>query len=51
VSNGGTEVIDGIIEKTRRLGHGYRNLTNYRLGMLLAANGQRTYRRARPTKP
>jgi transposase len=51
VSNGGTEAINGIIEKTRRLGHGYRNFTNYRLRMLLAANGQRTYRRARPTKP
>ena len=43
--NGGTEAINGIIEKTRRLGHGYRNFTNYRLRMLLAANGQRTYRR------
>ena len=51
MSNGGTEAINGIIEKTRRLGHGYRNFTNYRLRMLLAANGQRTYRRARPTKP
>jgi transposase len=51
VSNGGTEAINGIIEKTRRLGHGYRNFTNYRLRMLLAANGQRTYRRARPRRP
>ena len=51
VSNGGTEAINGIIEKTRRLGHGYRNFTNYRLRMLLAANGQRTYRRARPATP
>lgn len=25
------EAINGIIEKTRRLGHGYRNFTNYRL--------------------
>jgi hypothetical protein len=31
------------------LGHGYRNLTSYRLRMLLAANGQRTYRRTRQT--
>jgi len=51
VSNGGTEGINGIIEKTRRLGHGYRNFTNYRLRMLLAANGQRTYRRARSATP
>jgi hypothetical protein len=33
------------------LGHGYRNFTSYRLRMLLAANGQGTYRRTRPTKP
>ncbi len=51
VSNGGTEAINGIIEKTRRLGHGYRNFTNYRLRILLAANGQRPYRRARPATP
>ncbi len=51
VSNGGTEAINGIIEKTRRLGHGYRNFTNYRLRMLLAAGGQRAYRRAQPTTP
>jgi len=51
VSNGGTEAIGRIIEKTYRLGHGYRNFPNYRLRMLLAANGQRTYRRARPAKP
>ena len=31
VSNGGTEAINGVIEKTRRLAHGYRNFTNYRL--------------------
>jgi len=48
LSNGGTEAINGIIEKTRRLGHGYRNFTNYRLRMLLAAGGTRPYRRARP---
>lgn len=51
VSNGGTEAINGVIEKARRLAHGYRNFTNYRLRMLLAANGQRTYRRPRPTTP
>ncbi len=31
VSNGGTEAINLIIEKTRRLAHGFRNFTNYRL--------------------
>jgi transposase len=51
VSNGGTEAINGIIEKTRRLGHGYRNFTNYRLRMLLAAGGHRTYRRPPPKTP
>ncbi|NMM17753.1 MAG: transposase [Cellulomonas sp.] len=35
VSNGGTEAINLIIEKTRRLAHGFRTFTHYRL--LLAA--------------
>jgi transposase len=47
LSNGGTEAINLLIEKARRLAHGYRSFTNYRLRMLLAASGQRTYRRAR----
>jgi hypothetical protein len=47
VSNGGTEAINGVIEKTRRLAHGFRNFTNYRI--LLAADGTRPYRRP-PTK-
>ena len=51
VSKGGTKAINGIIEETRRLGHGYRNFTNYRLRLLLAANGQRAYRRDRPATP
>jgi transposase len=46
VSNGGTEAINLIIEKTRRLAHGFRNFTNYRLRILLAADGTRPYRRA-----
>jgi transposase len=46
VSNGGTEAINLLIEKTRRLAHGFRNFTHYRLRTLLAANGTRTYRRA-----
>jgi len=45
LSNGGTEAINGLIEKARRLAHGYRNFTNYRLRMLLAAGGTRPYRR------
>ncbi len=45
VSNGGTEAINGAIEKTRRLAHGFRNFTNYRIRILLAADGSRPYRR------
>lgn len=44
VSNGGTEAINMLIEKARRLAHGYRNFDNYRLRMLLAASGTRTRR-------
>lgn len=49
VSNGGTEAINLIIEKTRRLAHGFRNFHNYRLRILLTADGTRPYRRPRPT--
>ncbi|TCO15690.1 transposase [Kribbella steppae] len=45
VNNGGTEAINEVIEKTRRLAHGLRNFTNYRLRILLAADGIRPYRR------
>ena len=48
VSNGGTEAVNLVIEKTRRLAHGFRNFTNYRLRILLAADGTRPYR-DRPT--
>jgi hypothetical protein len=34
MSNGGTEAINGVIEKTRRLAHGFRNFTNYRISGL-----------------
>ncbi len=34
-SNGRTEAHNLIIEKLRRLGHGYRNFTHYRLRLLL----------------
>ena len=46
LSNGGTEAINGLIEKARRVGHGFRNFSNYRLRMLLAASGQRGTRTA-----
>lgn len=41
-NNGGTEAINGIIELHRRLARGYRNLSNYRLRMLLVAGGLKT---------
>ena len=44
VSNGGTEAINLIIEKTRRLAHGFRNFNNYRLRILLAAGGHKPWR-------
>jgi transposase len=45
VSNGGTEAINLIIEKVRRLAHGFRDFTHYRLRILLAASGSRAYRK------
>jgi transposase len=49
VSNGGTEAINGVIEKSRSLAHGFRNFINYRIRILLAADGSRAYkRRPRP---
>ena len=44
VSNGGTEAISLIIEKVRRLAHGFRDFNHYRLRILLAASGERAYR-------
>ncbi len=46
VSNGDTEAINLLIEKTRRLAHGFRNFNHYRLRILLVAAGDRPYRRA-----
>lgn len=46
ISNGGTEAVNLIIEKTRRLAHGFRTFDHYRLRILLAASGRRAYRRA-----
>lgn len=51
VSNGGTETINGVIEKARRLAHGLHNFTNYRIGILLAAEGSRPYRRRPAIRP
>jgi Transposase len=45
VSTGGTEAINLIIEKVRRLAHGFRDFTHYRLRILLAASNNRGYRR------
>lgn len=45
VSNGGTEAINGVVEKTRRLAHDFRNFSNCRIRILLAADGSRPYRR------
>jgi transposase len=36
-NNGGTEAVNGIIELHRRIARGFRNPTNYRLRMILAA--------------
>nr|WP_231494988.1 transposase [Cellulomonas sp. KRMCY2] len=44
VSNGGTEAINLIIEKTRRLAHGFRTFDHYRPRILLAASGNRPWR-------
>ena len=35
VSNGPTEAVNALIKKVKRVGHGYRNFTNYRLRLLL----------------
>jgi hypothetical protein len=43
VSNGGTEAIDLITERTRRLAQGFRDFNHYRLRILLAVDGTRPY--------
>jgi transposase len=35
LSNGPTEAVNLLIEKLRRIGHGFRNYENYRLRLLL----------------
>ena len=49
VSNSGTEAINLIIEKVRRLAHGFKNFDHYRLRIMLAADGRRPYR-TRPNR-
>ena len=44
VSNGGTDAINLIIEKDRRLAHRFNDFDHYRLRIMLAANGRRPYR-------
>jgi hypothetical protein len=44
ISNGGTEAINLIIEKVRRLAHGFKDFDHYRLRIMLAADGRRPYR-------
>jgi transposase len=54
VSNGPTEAVNLLIEKVRRIGHGFRNFTNYRLRLLLrcgVAWQHPTARRIRGRKP
>ncbi len=36
VSNGPTEAVNALIKRVKRNGHGFRNLANYRLHLLLA---------------
>jgi len=36
ISNGPTEAVNALIKKVKRVGHGFRNLDNYRLRLLLA---------------
>lgn len=37
VSNGPTEAVNALIKKAKKVGHGFRNLDNYRLRLLLSA--------------
>ena len=41
-SNGPTEAVNLLIEKIRRIGHGYRNFDNYRRRLLLGCGVQWT---------
>ncbi len=39
LSNARTEAINGLMKKVKRVGHGFRNLRNYRLRLLLHCGG------------
>ena len=39
LSNGKTEAINGLVKRIKRIGHGFRNLTNYRIRLLLFCGG------------
>jgi Transposase len=39
ISNGGTEAVNAIIEKVRRLAHGFRTFDHYCIRILLTASG------------
>ena len=39
LSNARTEAINGLMKKVKRIGHGFRNLHNYRLRLLLHCGG------------
>jgi transposase len=47
-SNGPTEAVNLLIKKVKRVGHGFRNFTNYRLRLLLHCGvAWQTHRAAR----
>ena len=47
-SNGSTEAVNLLIKKVKRVGHGFRNFTNYRLRLLLHCGvAWQTHRTAR----
>ena len=39
LSNARTEAINGLLKIVKRIGHGFRNLRNYRLRLLLHCGG------------
>jgi transposase len=44
ISNGVTEAVNLLIEKVRRLVHGFRTFDHYRIRILLTASGSSQYR-------
>ena len=39
LSNGRTEAINGLVKRIKRIGHGFRNIDNYRIRLLLFCGG------------